>query len=413
MLDNKFIPDSPYERYIPRDLNFEDACYRCAVLKQPFHTYMHPERYPFWMDMYMMPVAADNGNTYYCTYSQELTMEASSERMARISAPVLSAVLETCIKLRGAKDFENTMNEVIRDIQAQCGAEKVCILITDTEQKEFSILSESNSISGREHKAENYLREHFDDFYKIIETWPDTIAGSTCLIIKDENDMKVVEERNPVWVASLRTVHITSIILYPLVYNSKTLGYIWAVNFDTRNTMMIRATLESTTYFLASEIANYQLLKRLEIMSSMDMLTGVKNRSTMNKKLDEFIKNPKSAPPKYAVICIDINGLKRINDKKGHEEGDKLLQRAAKLLRAVFFDSDIYRAGGDEFFIIAANITKKELEIRVKKVKAANEEDTDLSLAIGTYYADNKTDIRNAMSIADMRMYNDKQAKYL
>lgn len=59
MLKNKFIPDSPYERYIPKDLNFEDDCYRCAVLKKPFHTYIHPERYAFWVDMYMMPIAAD------------------------------------------------------------------------------------------------------------------------------------------------------------------------------------------------------------------------------------------------------------------------------------------------------------------------------------------------------------------
>ena len=77
MLNNKFIPDSPYQKYIPHDLNFEDACYRCAVLKKPFHTYIHPERYDFWVDMYMMPLAADNGDTYFFAYSQEFLSCAS------------------------------------------------------------------------------------------------------------------------------------------------------------------------------------------------------------------------------------------------------------------------------------------------------------------------------------------------
>ena len=142
------------------------------------------------------------------------------------------------------------------------------------------------------------------------------------------------------------------------------------------------------------------------------MLTGLKNRSAMNKRLDEFIKKPETKPRKFAVVYSDLNGLKRTNDKKGHEEGDESLRKAAKLFRSVFYDSEIYRAGGDEFLIIAANITKKELEQRIKKLKAAIEDNPDFSFALGTYYADSKTDIRNAISIADMQMYNDKQQFY-
>lgn len=412
MLDNTFVPDSPYERYIPRDLNFEDACYYCAVMKKPFHTYVHPERYSFWVDMYMMPMAADNNNTYYCTYSQELTKGPLVERMSHLPAPILTAVLETCIKLRGAKDFERTMNEVIRDIQSQCKAEKVCIIIIDSENKEFSILTESNSRTGREHKAEKYLRDNFDDFYKIVETWPDTIAGSTCVMIKDEHDMKAIRERNPVWVDSFSMVGIKSIVLYPLVYNEKTIGYIWAVNFDTENAVMIRAILESTTYFLASEIANYQLLKRLEVMSTMDMLTGLKNRTAMYKKIDEFVKSPENRPDVFAVLYIDINGLKQINEKSGHDEGDKTLKATARLLRSVFYDSEIYRSGADEFFVIVPNIMKKDFEQRIKDLRAYNEENPERTIALGYYFTDTKTDIRNAMSIADMQMYQDKQLYY-
>lgn len=75
MLHNKFIPNSPYEKYIPKDLNFETACYQCAIQKKPYHTYIHPDRYSFWIDMYMLPLASDDPNIGYCTYTQEITIE--------------------------------------------------------------------------------------------------------------------------------------------------------------------------------------------------------------------------------------------------------------------------------------------------------------------------------------------------
>ena len=52
----EFIPDSEYTRYIPKDLNFEDVCYRCAVLKQPIQNCVHMPRYPFDIQAYFMPM---------------------------------------------------------------------------------------------------------------------------------------------------------------------------------------------------------------------------------------------------------------------------------------------------------------------------------------------------------------------
>ena len=142
------------------------------------------------------------------------------------------------------------------------------------------------------------------------------------------------------------------------------------------------------------------------------MLTGLKNRSAMYKKIDEFIKSPEKRPDIFAVLCADINGLKKINEKIGHDEGDKTLKMTAKLLRSVFYDSEIYRAGGDEFLVIVPNIMKKDYEQRIKDLRSYNEENPDRSFALGSYYADTKTDIRNAISIADMQMYQDKQLYY-
>ena len=412
MLKNTFIPDSPYERYIPKDLNFEDVCYRCAVLKKPAHAYIHPERYDFWVDMYLMPIAADSGNTYYMTYSQELTPCAQSDRMSNIAPSVASSVLETCIKLRGTKDFKHTMDEVICDIRNLCEADKVCLILTDKQKRSFSVLSEAASTPERNYSVEKYLRDTYEDFYDIIETWDDTIAGSTCLIVKDEKDMSVLKERNPAWYQSLMEVDVNTIVLYPLKNVDETIGYIWALNFDTEKTTKIRATLEGSSFFIASEIVNRQLMEKLKRISSSDILTGVKNRNAMNQKIDDIIEGKEQIPEKAAVIFVDLNGLKQINDNGGHATGDKLLKQAADILKNTFEGSDIYRAGGDEFMVLATDISEKDLEKKLEKLKLYQSDSETVSFSLGYCYSEGKINIRQAMSIADKRMYKNKQLFY-
>ena len=412
MLTNKFIPDSPYEKYIPKDLNFEDACYRCAVMKKAFHTYIHPARYDFWVDMYMMPLAADEGSTYYFAYSQELTPYANASRMSNVDASVTTAVLETCIKLRDTNDFKHTMDGVISDIGKMCEADKVCLILTDMQKRTFSVLSEAAGSLEADYSVEKHLRDGYDDFFDIIETWDSTIAGSTCLIIQNENDMAVLNERNPVWCESLREAGVNTIVLYPLKYNNTTFGYIWALNFDTEKTAYIRAILESTSYFIASEIANHQLLDQLQVMSSSDMLTGVKNRNAMNQKVDAIIEGAEEVPENAAVLFVDLNGLKQTNDSGGHASGDDLLKQSAAILKNTFAGSDIYRAGGDEFMVLVTGITEEELEEKIEQLRTYRSASEGVSFALGYCYSKGRIDIRQSMSIADKLMYEDKKRYY-
>lgn len=408
MLKNKFIPDSPYENYIPKDLNFEDACYRCAILKKLYHTYIHPDRYSFWIDMYMIPLESDRENVGYCIYTQEFTAEENSERMSHISASISSAVLQTCIKLKGTKDFKNTIDEVISDIREICDADRCSIMLTDYKERKCTPLSYATAPDVRVAKPFKVrIKQDYDDFFDIVDTWQDTIAGSTCFIAKNEKDMQVLKERNPIWYASLDSADVNSIVLFPLVYNEEILGYIWAVNFDTENAMRIKETLELTTRLIASEIANYQIMDRLKVMGTMDVLTGVMNRNAMNNRIDHF-----KEPERFGIIVADLNGLKQINDNEGHVAGDKLLKGAAALLSDVFYDAEIYRAGGDEFMIIAEDVSEEELNTRVEKLRKDSEVPENISFALGLYYDSGEGDIRKAMRTADERMYRDKERYY-
>ncbi|MDD5941092.1 GGDEF domain-containing protein [Fibrobacter sp.] len=115
-----------------------------------------------------------------------------------------------------------------------------------------------------------------------------------------------------------------------------------------------------STFFLAAEIANHQLVNQLEILSSVDMLTGVKNRNAMNNLVSRIVTGKLPAPKRFGVVFADVNGLKPVNDNEGHEAGDNLLKRAARVLKEAFEGYDVFRAGGDEFVVVAQDIGRDD-----------------------------------------------------
>ena len=408
MIASKFIPNSLYQKYIPKDLNFEDFCYRCAVLKQPMHTYVHPERYDFWFNLYMIPLQSI-GNIHYCTYSQIISKNADSEQMSNTSASTASAVLNTCIKLRGATNFQHTMEEVISDIRKICDAQSCVVLLTDNEKRTCSVLGESRNEYSMLPSMNRIVN---DEFYDLTASWKKTIGGSNGLIIKNSNDWDYLREKNPAWYESLKKEHVESLVLFPLDVNDETLGYIWACNFDVNNAVKIKETLELTIYFVASEIANHKLLERLKILSSIDMLTGVLNRNEMNNRIDGLRNNSSTSLKGVGIIFADLNGLKRVNDKGGHAAGDLLLKNAAMVLQNVFIGDEIYRAGGDEFMVLLSFTTEEEIKEKCRNVKALSKSYKDVSFALGYSYQNDSSGITDALRLADERMYEDKEKYY-
>jgi len=408
-MHNKFVPGQEYTTYIPKDLNFEHFILSSAVNKKVMHAYIHPDRFDVWFNIFSIPLDFNDPNKCYCTYTQELSTEASADQMANLSAKTTSDVLKTCIKLRSTKNFLKTMDEVIDDIRHICASNFCCVMLTDFKANTCSLLSESTAPEIGHHSLLDYLNESFID---IVKSWIGTIGGSNCLIIKSKEDMEEIKVRNPVWYNSMQEAEINSLVLFPLQYNNETIGFIWATNFDTKDTDHIKETLELTTFFVASEIANYQLLQKLEVLSSTDLLTGVKNRNAMNNRVLKIVTGRERVPKNYGVVFADLNGLKTINDDDGHNAGDTLLKNASAALKECFEGAEIYRAGGDEFLLISMGKSKEELEAQIEALRKKADAPEPVSFAVGFYYEQNGGDIRAAMREADSRMYEDKKLYY-
>ena len=112
-------------------MNFEDFCYRSAILGQPLHTYVDLYNLGLWLNMFLIPLESDKDNVGYCVYSYDVAQKADSDIMSGLSLQTSSAVLKTCIKLRGTDDFQTSVDEVIADIREICGANRCCIFLLD------------------------------------------------------------------------------------------------------------------------------------------------------------------------------------------------------------------------------------------------------------------------------------------
>lgn len=398
-----------YSELIPKEPNFEDFCFRCAVHKQHLHAYVDTKAMGLWTDGTYIPLSPelDEGNLCYFLFFFEFTQAPEAERMSNVSAETAPFVIQTCINLRGSSNFYESMNTVIADIQAHTDSFCSCIIMIDKEKNKYAPLCSK----FRNDEA------CIDDFMpyltpEVVFSWEDTLEKRDIVIIKDDYDMNDLETINPVWVKSLKSAGVKNLVLVGLFQQEKLVGVLFITNFNTERIVEIKEFVELTAFFLSSEISNNNLMERLEYMSNIDVLTGVKNRNSMNARVDFHVSGYFPVRTPFGIVFADLNGLKQCNDNGGHEAGDKLLQDAAALLTKHFGDYEVYRSGGDEFVIIVQDCAKDIFEKKVEGLRAEACGDAKVSLAIGTDWSENSNDLRLCMHNADEAMYADKHKFY-
>jgi len=150
-----------------------------------------------------------------------------------------------------------------------------------------------------------------------------------------------------------------------------------------------------------------------------DFLTGLPNRMLLNDRVRQAIALAPRHLKKVAVLFLDLDGFKHINDSLGHPIGDKLLQSIAKRLVTCVRGSDtVSRQGGDEFVVLLsemqqsedAAITARRMLEAVAKVHSIDQHDLHVTTSIGvSIYPDDGLDVETLIKNADTAMYQAKE----
>ena len=157
----------------------------------------------------------------------------------------------------------------------------------------------------------------------------------------------------------------------------------------------------------------------LQYLATHDGLTGLPNRFLMSDRLSQLVHRAKRDARPFAVLFVDVDNFKAVNDARGHAAGDELLRSLAERLRVSVRASDtIARIGGDEFVLIvdgvdrrgAADLGRKLLKAGSASLHAGNGQ-LRVTLSIGiALYPEHGTDGATLITAADHAMYLAKQA---
>ncbi|MFZ5858811.1 MAG: sensor domain-containing diguanylate cyclase [Chloroflexota bacterium] len=154
----------------------------------------------------------------------------------------------------------------------------------------------------------------------------------------------------------------------------------------------------------------------LRYLGTHDVMTGLYNRAYYEEEMKR-LSGGRQYP--VSIIIADMDGLKEVNDQFGHQAGDKLIRRAAEVLKAGFRKEDVIaRIGGDEFAVIMphtdASIAKEALT-RVETLVGLNNKfygEPILSISLGISTGQKGSDLEGIMRAADDDMYREKRAHH-
>ncbi|MCL1157230.1 transporter substrate-binding domain-containing protein [Shewanella inventionis] len=184
-------------------------------------------------------------------------------------------------------------------------------------------------------------------------------------------------------------------------------------------------TLIAAVVFMSNRRLNIEIQKRLKaednlkFMASHDNLTGLANRGLFDDRLHQAVLTHHREKQRFALLFIDLDGFKAVNDLHGHHIGDKLLHRVGLLLRKCVRESDtVARFGGDEFVLLLNNIDNRSSAQQVadnilqalKKPFHIDGVSVSISASIGiALFADDADNAPLLLKMADQLMYQAKK----
>ncbi len=207
-----------------------------------------------------------------------------------------------------------------------------------------------------------------------------------------------------------------SMLAVPVIFEDRLIGVIVnvkvGINQYTGDHLRLLTILANHA---AVSIFNARLIERLAASARTDPLTGLANRRAFEQALEQRLAA--AAPETFAVLMLDVDGLKQVNDARGHAAGDAVLKRVASVLGSDLRDTDLAtRWGGDEFLLLMPSVDQVGALSLARRIGGTLLDPDDpagpISVSIGTaaFPADGTTAV-GLLAAADRSMYVEKRQR--
>lgn len=273
--------------------------------------------------------------------------------------------------------------------------------------------------SQKENRLSSVLHSSSEGMYGVDDNGLCTFCNSKALALlgyKEEIDLLGKPINKIIFIEELHNSNLSSTNLEKIVKRKNGTTFyaeIW------QHPQLYDNEISSSIFTFVDISDKKDMHKLVWKQANYDSLTGLPNRSFFEEKLQETINESQLDNSNFAVLFIDLDHFKDINDNLGHHAGDELLSQVAQRLNNCVRDRDIVaRLGGDEFTIILTKIKKKEhIEKVCKKIIEEiqrpfiiNNHPCNIGSSIGiTYFPEDTKLLEELLQNADKAMYVAKE----
>jgi diguanylate cyclase (GGDEF)-like protein len=309
---------------------------------------------------------------------------------------------------------KNLAKSVCKDLEQQKNADTISILLNEYAEGASDWLWEIDSKGIMTHGVEHFSSAIGTD----ISSWRFEFEDVHKAFVS--NNLYVLENLD-----AIQKAFIERNIIQEITFGAGTSknNMVW-IEISGKPLFDSEGTFTGYRGFAKNRTIEVKDQKNIEFLANNDAMTGLMNRSSFFSKVDDVYKalstEQKSETSPFAILYIDLDGFKRINDTKGHAAGDAVLVEVSKRLKTAIGEAAIIaRLGGDEF---AAMIDKNKSEQSVEEIAQAIVEsiakpiqgcaqEFRLSTSIGISFIDKDgCDTQSVVGAADTALYQAKNS---
>ena len=321
---------------------------------------------------------------------------------------IFHALMETSVNIAQANDLEDLFRQTLERLAHLYPQWNFGIILNGGRPE----IVEMAVFSGIKERVQKLLVEHNSELL-LYSIKPDLLAEKVEKSYPKEGLGKISKDIFD---------NITILLMLGSMQNVMGKLIIEGPDLDQQSADIIMIFLEQVTAVADNQI----LTKQLEKLANTDDLTNTFNRSYFDRSLEGMIeKANKYSEVPFSIFLIDVNGLKRVNDVFGHQDGDALIIKVAEVLTKVSRETDIVaRLGGDEFIILSPSTSLDGAQILLERIREeekkseilcmhanGDQETIPVRMSIGVASSNEETP-DDALKLADSRMYEDKKQFY-
>lgn len=377
--------------------------YRAAILGETVHDIMYSKSWGHWLSFTMAPSSIEGCCVYVAMIADDESRERQEMAVGRDTSDLIIGITNV---FNRETSYEAAMNSVLEMISDVLRPDR--LLVFERGERTTSCVFEWSApgVPPQIERMQGLPNERFDTMRKLA-------TRDAPVIESDVDDVKGVDRGIG---QQLDREGVERMMAVPLLSDGGPVGYLSANNYALVEGVDTKRVLDTVAGFISARIVNHRLMSRLEKLGTHDSLTGVLNRWGIDAAIEERLAAHPDEP--YALVLMDIDDFKVVNDLHGHDVGDAALKKLAQVITQVFSETAIIgRNGGDEFLAMLFDEAYESAESLVKELVNAdlacehNGERYGLSMSVGfAEYPGQACSLQDTYTKADAALYAVKLA---